>query len=183
MAALKFDPYDVFEVGVSYTSNLGGSDELRETINAALIEFEESEPEEGEESDEEIDPALVREALRASEVDGWGAFLTIEYGAFSAALETIAAIDRFDTGLLDDRSRKPSAWNSEIAWQPGEQWRFAGRLEGSDDLPFNPETQYGVAVLYGLSEYITLAADYLHGEFPDGEPDRDLASFQVGLRY
>ena len=57
------------------------------------------------------------------------------------------------------------------------------KLEGSDAFPDMPETQYGLAATYALTEKATLALEYLHGTFEEEVDSRDLVTSQVAVAF
>ena len=95
--------------------------------------------------------------------------------------EYVAAMERFDAGLLEDEPRRPRSWNLEVSANPWERRQLAARVEHAADFPERPKWQYGVAASYGFRENLILTANYLRGEFQDEKERRTL--FQVELIY
>ena len=46
-----------------------------------------------------------------------------------------------------------------------------------------PEIQYGVAGSYGLTESLSIGAEFLHGRFGDNSEDRNAATVQLGMKF
>ena len=105
------------------------------------------------------------------------AFIEAEY---LGAMDGIAAGDMsFDGG--DDAS--PKAWNLELGYAVTEDVEVAIRYEGSDDLDnFQPESQYGLVVNYGIFEGTALLVEYLHGEL-ENDDARDLLTTQLAIEF
>ena len=159
---------DHLDAGVYWLSDLGDSDGLEETLLDALS---------AETEDQEA------EVTSYSDVGAVGGYLTLH--AFDHLLhvdaEVIGAVDDFDAGLLADVDQAPFVWNLECAIHLHEAAvECAAKVEGSDEVPEFPETQWGLAVVYGFHDWTTISAEYLRGEFEDGG-DRDLVTVQLAL--
>ncbi|KMY65881.1 hypothetical protein AAU61_19840 [Desulfocarbo indianensis] len=119
-------------------------------------------------------------------VAGWSAMLNIEYQWLTFNAEYITAADDFKAGelsFISDKKAKPYAYNLELAVSPLEDWRFAARYEGGDDLgDLEPERQYGLTVSWNLLPDTTLSLEYLRGEF-NNEDERDLVTTQLAVAF
>jgi len=139
VAAAVAAPTDFLSLGLSYSSNLGGSDELSELLTAP----------------EELD----------SMVGGWCAFAKVTLAdRFTLIGEYLGAIDDFKAGELfsedDGEARKPSAWNVELGVAILDNLEVAGRYGGAEDAAdFLPETQYGGVINWGLFDNTNLALE------------------------
>ncbi|WP_449246160.1 LbtU family siderophore porin [Desulfarculus baarsii] len=120
-------------------------------------------------------------------VAGWSAMLSAQYKCVAFTAEYISAIDDFKAGELDymtDSDGKPYAYNIELAYMPFEDWTFAARYEGSDNLgDKEPEHQFGVGASWMFLPDTTLSVEYLHGEFQDTEDERDLFTTQLAIGF
>ncbi len=100
--------------------------------------------------------------------------------------EYLGATERFGAGELSfdgGKPFKPVAWNVELAYAVTEDLELAVKCEGSEDLgDFHPEKQYGGAVIYSLFENTSLALEYLHGEFENGD-EQGLITTQISIEF
>jgi hypothetical protein len=163
VAAAVAAPTDFLALGVSFTSNLGGSDGLSEALTAP----------------EELD----------SLVGGWCAFATVTFAErFSLLGEYLGAIDDFKAGELyaedDGKERRPAAWNVELGATILDNLEVAARYGGADDgADFLPETQYGGVINWGLFDNTNLALEYLHGDFEDDLQEEDTFTAQLAVEF
>ncbi|MFP4390392.1 MAG: LbtU family siderophore porin, partial [Desulfococcaceae bacterium] len=164
VAAAVAAPTDFLAVGVSYTSNLGGSDSLSEVLTAP----------------EELD----------SMVGGWCAFATVTLADRITLIgEYLGAIDDFKSGELyaedDGKERRPAAWNVELGVAILDNLEVAGRYGGADDggADFLPETQYGGVINWGLFDNTNLALEYMHGDFEDDFQEEDTFTAQLAVEF
>ena len=164
VAAVTVQPFEGLNLGVSYTSNLAGSDSF---------------------NDEVVDPDNL-DAL----VGAWSAFVTFEFlERFKLIGEYVGAMDNFKAGEIYDPSdpieRQPSAWNVELGVGLTEALEVALRYGGSDDggNTFLPETQYGAVVNWGFFDNTNLALEYLHGEFEDDYQETDSVTAQLAVEF
>jgi hypothetical protein len=181
-ASAKVTLWEKLRAGVSWSSALGESVEMRDLHKEFLLEATEESVEEGDEADDE-DTAEPVGASPASQVQGLGFFVALDLEYFYAQFETVSAVESFPVGHLDDRRLRPLAWNVELVARPVDRWELGVRYEAAHELPGNPRRQYGAAVSFELCEYATLTADYLHGVQERGEPDRQLIAAKLALEY
>lgn len=119
---------------------------------------------------------------------GAGAFVNVFVGPFMFNAEYVSALDSYD---VVGGSYVPMAFNLEASMQVSEKWRTGLTFQGSDDLyaaheddAFGdkyPGQAYGAVVSYGLHEYVTVSAEYLHLEDLDDDEDGDLVTLQLAL--
>ena len=163
VAAIRAHPFEGLSMGVSYTSNLAGSDSFNEQA---------------------VDPDNLD-----SLVGAWSAFVTYEFlERFRLIGEYVGALDSFKTGEIydagDTKEREPSAWNVELGMTLMQDVSAALRYGGSDDgSAFLPETQYGAVVNWGLFKNTNLALEYLHSEFEDDYQDIDTITAQLAIEF
>ena len=150
------------DAGLFYTSDLIQSYEIKKLINGA----------------EADDPTL-----HISRVTGTGAFLSLQKDRYSIDFEMIAALDRFEPGLLTPSAQRPWAWNFEATVRPRIPWEVGFRLERSSGLPDSPETQFGPETTYSFGPHAAVSLEYLHGSFGNNDPDRDLVTAGFLLRW
>ena len=62
-------------------------------------------------------------------------------------------------------------------------WVVAAKLEGSSELPGYPDTQYGGALSYGVTDFATVTVEYLHGMFDVTDTHSDALTAQLGLEF
>lgn len=164
VAAVKAQPFSGLNLGLSYTSNLAGSDSFNGQV---------------------VDPDNLD-----SMVGAWSAFVTFEFlerfkliGEYVGAIDNFKAAEIYDGG--DTRQRKPAAWNVELGATLIDNLSVALRYGGSDDggSTFLPETQYGAAVNWGFFKNTNLAVEYLHGEFEDEYQDTDTVAAQLAIDF
>jgi hypothetical protein len=145
--------------GLAYTNNLGDAGGLLEEIPGERVQ---------------------------DLVGGLSASLNASYGRWTLLGEYITALDDFAPGELafaGGRAARPSAYNLELAFLPWEEWIFAARYEGSDDLyQLEPERQYGAGASWAFLPDTFLAVEYLRGEYPGGGR-RDLFTSQLTIAY
>jgi hypothetical protein len=159
---LTFSPLEDTDAGMFYTSDITQSYEIKKLINEAQAD----------------DPALHN-----SEVRGAGAFLSLQKDRYSIDFEIIAALDRFEPGLLTPSAQRPWAWNFEATVRPRIPWEVGFRLERSSGLPDSPETQWGPETTYSLGPHAAVSLEYLHGRFGNNSPDRELVTAGILLRW
>ncbi len=159
----RFQGESPWAIGISWTSELGESAEVRELRRDRVEEL--------------LLSGAARDAVR-----GFGAALSLDVRRAAVIFEYVAALDDFDAAVLDEDTRSPAAWNTEFTFRPAKRWQLTSRFEASDDLPESPSRQYGVAAAYKLSALFELSAEYLRGDFEDA-PDRDLIGAKVAFEY
>lgn len=164
VASIVFNPFEYLTFGVSYTSNLAGSDAFNEEV--------------------------VDSDNLDSLVDAWSAFVSFKFmDRFKLIGEYVGALDNFKAGEIydatDTKERKPSAWNVEIGVAVIDNVEVAARYGGSDDGgdEFMPESQYGAVLNWGLFENTNLALEYLHGKFEDDTKDTDSFIAQLAVEF
>lgn len=117
----------------------------------------------------------------SSRVGGWNAYTM--YGMASAVItaEVVAADGKFSG--LDAAEDEPLAANVELAWFPDPVYQIAARVEYSDELADEPGWQYGISVAWRIGRHVSLAADYLYGEYRNGfvtdDDDNELRDHHV----
>lgn len=155
-------PTPGLEVGVGYLSDLADSD-------AELLENEEYQ----------------------SRTGGASAYFVWEFSDYGLSAEFVGAAEDFDAEDLDmnrdGNGDRPIAWNTEFAWYPQSFLEFAVRVEGSDEYYDQPELQYGAKVGWSPMDHLSLALEYLHGEFDkefsDDLDKRELVVTQLALEF
>jgi len=163
VAAIAVQPLETLLLGVSYTSNLAGSDALNEVVVDA----------------DNLD----------SLVGGWSAFASFQFmERFKLIGEYVAALDNFKAGELydaaDAKARKPSAWNLELGVSLVENLEVAARYGGSDDdAGFLPESQYGMVLNWGAFKNTNIAVEYLHDEFEEDIQQTDTFTAQLAIAF
>jgi hypothetical protein len=145
--------------GVAYTNNLGNAGGLVDNIPGERVQ---------------------------DLVGGISFSLAAEYGMFAFLGEYITALDDFQPGELsfaDGQKARPSAYNLELAFTPLEQWTFAARYEGGNDLfAYEPEHQWGVGVNWAFLPDTILSLEYMRGEYANDDV-RDLLTTQLTIAY
>jgi hypothetical protein len=164
VVSITSEPFDALLFGVSYSSNLAGSDAFNETV-------------------------MDSDNL-GSLVGGWSAFVSFQFlERFKLIGEYVSAFDNFKAGEIYDTvdviARKPSAWNVELGVTIIDSLELAARYGGSDDggEDFLPESQYGVVFNWGPFKNTNLAIEYLHGEFEDDAKETDTLIAQLAIGF
>ena len=125
-----------------------------------------------------------------SRVSAWNAFALYGMDKFEITAEYVQANDRFRE--FDNNADKPSAYNIELSYLPAPTLQFALRYEQSYELSDQPEQQYGMTSTWRPGKHITVAFDYLHGQYRDGfvlddddnpQNNRDLLAAQISLEF
>lgn len=157
-------PLKTLLCGVSYTSNLGGSD--------AFSEF------------------LVDRDNLDSLVGGWSAFASFKFmERFKLIAEYVGAMDSFKAGEVyaagDAKARQPSAYNLELGVSLIEGLEAAVRYGGSDDggPDFLPESQYGAVLNWAAFAQTNLAVEYLYSEFEDNLSKTETLTAQLAIVF
>ncbi|MCK4846954.1 MAG: LbtU family siderophore porin, partial [Deltaproteobacteria bacterium] len=187
VAALNVKPSDNLSFGVSWISDLADSDaEITVAHREALIELAGGEglalpaPLTG------LSPTETGEVVDT--VSGISAYVSLTGGAFTLDAEYLGATDNFDAadydGDLDGTGDEPEAFNVELAYAASETLELAVRYEGNDDLFDLPEKQYGIAASYALFDNVSLAVEYLEGEYDNATDDkRKSATAQIAIEF
>lgn len=163
VAGITVQPLDTVLCGVSYTSNLVGSDALNEVL---------------------IDPDHLD-----SLIAGWNVFASFQFlerfkltGEYLSALGNLMAGELYDAS--DGKARQPSAWNLEFGITLVDNLEVAARYGGSEDGgEFLPESQYGVVVNWRVLKNTNLAIEYLHDAFEDNDQDTDSCVVQLAIEF
>ncbi|MBT8340763.1 MAG: LbtU family siderophore porin, partial [Desulfatitalea sp.] len=170
VAAAVLRPMDSLLLGVSYSSNLGASDNLSEAVTDTS----------GDGSSGPIQDL----------VGGWAAFVSYEFfDRFKFIGEYAAALDDFEAGALYDENetqkRQPSAWNIELGALLIDGLQLAIRYGGSEDggSAFLPETEYAVVLDWGFVANTNLSLEYLHAEFEDDAQEIDAVTAQLAVTF
>ncbi|MFC1495022.1 LbtU family siderophore porin [Thermodesulfobacteriota bacterium] len=167
-------------IGLSYMNNVSDSDTLQEEVQDLNSD------------------GVTNDLMRR--VDGIAAYLVAEYGGIGLSAEYITALKRFKAGEMGyaiDRNgtmleSEPGAWNFELTYRLREDWLVGAKYEGSADMfGLFPEKQYGIVTGWSGLPYLTLSAEYLHGEYDENnrnadgliEDDRDLITVQVAMEF
>ncbi len=121
------------------------------------------------------------------EAGGVGGYVSVTLGRFVLDAEAMKALDDVAFGVVLEEEEaetqiQPMAWNCELAFRPNDLWEFAGKIEGSDEYPDKPETQYGAVVSRAVMENAAVKLEYLHGMF-DNADDRDMVTGQLALEF
>jgi hypothetical protein len=123
-------------------------------------------------------------------VGGWNIYILRGMEPFEFTLEAVAAAGHYRE--LDASEDEPWAANLEIAWFPRPAIQFAARVERSGELADEPKWQYDISAARRIGKYISIAVDYLYGEYQndfvfdddDNELDqRNLFTAQFGLEF
>lgn len=123
-------------------------------------------------------------------VGGWNIYILRRMEPFEFTLEAVAAAGHYRE--LDASEDEPWAANLEIAWFPRPAIQFAARVERSGELADEPKWQYDISAARRIGKYISIAVDYLYGEYQndfvfdddDNELDqRNLFTAQFGLEF
>lgn len=166
--------------GLSYMNNIADSDTLQEEVQDL--------------NSDGVTNDLTRQ------VDGIAVYLVAEYGGIGFSAEYITALKGFKAGEMSyavDREgaileSEPGAWNFELTYQPKEDWLLGVKYEGTDDMfGLFPEKQYGIMAGWSGLPYLTISAEYLHGEYDENnrnaddlvENERDLITVQLAVEF
>lgn len=110
----------------------------------------------------------------------------LEVGDFTIAAEYLAATE--DIELAGEKT-KPQTWSVDLMWSATEKLTLAARYEGSKEFRPDemPETQFGVGGEYAFDDHLSLALEYLYGEFDETEEDkpddRHMATAKVAFAF
>ena len=111
----------------------------------------------------------------------------LELGDFTIAAEYLAAAE--DVEFCGEKAGKPQTWSIDVAWAATDRLTLAARYEGSKEfLPEEmPEKQFGVGGEYAFDDNLSLAVEYLFGQFDDvdGEEqdDRHVATAKIAFAF
>lgn len=107
-------------------------------------------------------------------VGAWNSYMVYEADVWDLSLEYLSATENFSE-FESDRDR-PSSWNLEAAYFPGNNYELAFRYERSREFDEAPQEQYGVSFTWRFPGNISLSAEYLKSNYKPGffEEDDDL---------
>lgn len=133
-----------FDIGISYTSNIGDSDTLQEL---------------------EASPSGGTVGQVDSPVAGGSAHALINLGNVTILAEHVMAMSKFTNGDLDGtvtNEEQPSASNLEVGVALGKGWQLAAAYQKTDEALFIglPETVVSGAVSYEMMPGASLSAEY-----------------------
>ena len=139
--------------------------------------------------DDDIIDALENEEVLEPHYDGSlgvNVAAMLELGDFAIAAEWIAATDDIE---VNEETSKPQTWSVDLMWGVTDKLTLSARYEGSKEfLPDEmPETQFGIGGEYAFDDNLSLALEYLYGEF-DGEgedkpDDRHVATAKIAFAF
>jgi hypothetical protein len=113
--------------------------------------------------------ATTTESATDSLVAGLAAYVNAEVAGIGIQAEYVSASSNYKASELDfagAEKAKPLAWNLEATMSPTDTLAVAARVAGTKDLyDFQPEKQYGVALIYEMMEATTVAVEYMSGEY------------------
>lgn len=93
-------------------------------------------------------------------------FVRLVQGRFDVTFEYLTALRSFRE--LESQVNRPSGWNLEIGYQLSDVLETAFRLEYNQEIVDAPQFGTGVACSWRITDHLTLAAEYLHGEYQRG---------------
>lgn len=155
-------PCEGVQIGASWISDLGESEVMQEMVRENQAEA----------------PGHPYE-----KVSGVGAFVSWTAWKLVLNFEYVAATSDFEAGVFWGEPLRPSAWNTELAFHSVHGWEVASKIEGSHDFPGFPKTQYGVAASVALTESVTIALEYLRGEYDNESPNRNMATCRLAAAF
>jgi hypothetical protein len=161
---LTFSPVKDMDAGVYWASDISTSEEIKQIIDDSQA----------------ANPALNS----SSAVSGAGAFMSLQKNRYSLDFEVIAAMDRFDAGLISTSAQRPWAWNFEATLRPRNPWEVGFRVERSSGIRGSPQLQFGPETSYSFGPHAAVSLEYLHGTFGDSYlSDRNLVTAGFLLRW
>lgn len=163
---LTFHPLENIDIGLSWTSDLMQSLEIKRVVQEAL----------------QPGPGLPSPGIAESAVQGAGTFLSARRDGYTVDIEYIATLDNFEPGLIADGVVKPWTWNLEFAKRLSDRWQIGARLARSSNVPESPDRQYGVVTSFGINRYSAVSVEYLHNHFA-GASDQEQVSAALLLRW
>ncbi|MDH3411588.1 MAG: LbtU family siderophore porin [Gammaproteobacteria bacterium] len=99
-------------------------------------------------------------------VGGLSGYVLVGLEPFEMSAEIIRSLREF--AAFEEDANQPTAWYLELAYAPRPSLLFAFRVEGSDELPQEPQNQVGVSATWKLNQYAWLSVEYLFGRYKDG---------------
>ena len=178
VASAKLRISDGWTIGISWSSDLGESVELRSLQLDAIANAKVEPPDREEEDEDELNRSLV-----AHRVMGWSGFISLETEVWTIYFEYITALDSFRPGLLGSTSRTPSAWNLEISVDLTEQWQYATRVESSHDLVDEPKRQIGWGTSYRITDYLLFGTEVLRGIYSGDTRNRTVVNAVMEFEF
>ncbi|NTW49794.1 MAG: LbtU family siderophore porin [Chlorobiales bacterium] len=142
-----------YEVGGSWTNNIGDTDGLQkgfQAANYATTDF----------------------------VSGYSFYAIARLGSFDVRGEVLAAATRFKDGAR--AGSKPAAWNIEMGYAMVMPLHVALRYAGASE--FRIRQQYGATGAYDLAVGTRLALEYLHHEYDD-RTQGDKLTVQLAMKF
>lgn len=130
----------------------------------------------------ESETKLLEDALFYQQrVDALSGFLNIEIGQhYDISLEFVQALNSFSE--LEEKKRRPAAWNIEYGFYPEGHFEWALRLEGSNELDGEPVLQAGIGLTWHIYKNTYLTAEVLQGQyktdFVQNDADQSLDYFR-----
>ncbi len=156
--SVSYEPIEGAIIGGSYISDIGDSNGMTALLTSPLTDI----------------------------VSGWAGFISLEIDGITIDAEYITSSERFNVADLDEdgdnTGDRPRAYNIEVGMPVSEGLEAAVKLEGNKDFFGAPETQFGVALSYGLYENVSLSAELLTGEYENNQ-DRTLITTQLGIEF
>ena len=110
----------------------------------------------------------------------------LECGDFTIAAEWLGAAE--DVEICGEKS-KPRTWAVDLAWAATDRLTLAARYEGSKEFDPEemPEKQFGVGGEWAFDDNLSLALEYLYGEFDDvdgeSQDDRHMVTAKVAFSF
>ena len=101
-----------------------------------------------------------------NQVGGFSGYFLIGQGPFELSAEFTRALQTFSAFEVDQN--RPTAWNVELVYAPRTSLLFALRLEGSSELPEEPENQAGLSATWRINNFSSISVEYLFGRYKDG---------------
>lgn len=111
-------------------------------------------------------------------VGGWSAYLAAGMGDFCLIAEYLGATEEFEDG--ERTGKKPTAWNTELAWDMPSPLSVAVRVGGADD--YEVEHHYGGTAAWELAENATIGLEYLRITNND-DTDTDQVTMQLAAGF
>lgn len=173
VAAVQVQLDDTLNLGISYTSNIAGSNVLR----GMVLDY--------------VDQELFNRMDTL--VGGWSVFAGYRFlERFKVIVEYVGALDEFKfDGVSEEfedsafNEAQPSAWNTELGITLLENLEVALRLAGSEDggAEFIPESQYGLVINWCAFKNTLLALEYLHSEYEDDAQEVNAVTAQLAVEF
>lgn len=142
-----------YELGASYINNIGDTDGLQDSF--------------GED-----------DRRTSNFVGGYSVYGIAGFGDLEFRAEYLAAADRFSDG--DMEGLRPRAYNFEIGYDFLDPLHLAVRYGGAED--FSVERQYGATLAYDLTDFATVALEYLHVKDEESS-NSDMVTLQLAMGF